>query len=127
VAAVRFDRLARSTRHLCELSDELKALGVDLVVLDQSIDTSTAAGQLLFEVLGAIAQFEANLIRERTRAGLAAARRRGKQLGRPRALDRQARQRARRLHDSGKSLRYIADLLGVGKTTVARALGGVRQ
>jgi DNA invertase Pin-like site-specific DNA recombinase len=127
VAAVRLDRLARSTAQLCAVSDELKTLGVDLVILDQRIDTSTAAGQLLFEVLGAIAQFEANLIRERTRAGLEAARRRGKRLGRPRALDRPARERARRLRGSGKSLRYIAELLGVGKTTVARALEGVSE
>jgi DNA invertase Pin-like site-specific DNA recombinase len=127
VAVVRLDRLARSTAQLCAVSDELKALGVDLVILDQSIDTSTAAGQLLFEVLGAIAQFEGNLIRERTRAGLEAARRRGKRLGRPQALDRRARERALRLRRNGKSMRAIAELLGVGKTTVARTLEGVRQ
>ena len=65
-------------RQLCELADTFKALGVDLVVLDQAIDTSTPSGKLLFDVLAAVAEFEAGLIRERTRAGLEAARRRGR-------------------------------------------------
>ncbi len=78
VAVVRLDRLARSTRHLTQLAAELEALGVDLIVVDQGIDTSTPAGRLLFNVLAAIGEFELDLIRERTKAGLAAARRRGK-------------------------------------------------
>ncbi len=123
VACVKLDRLARSVRHLTTMAGELEALGVDLVVLDQAIDTSTPSGRLLFNVLGSIAEFERDLIRERTAAGLAAARRRGKRLGRPRALaSRDARNRARRLRRSGKSIREIARVLGVGRSTVAREL-----
>ena len=84
MAVVKFDRLARSTRHLVTLVAELEALGVDLVVLDQNIDTTTPAGRLLFHMLAAIAEFERGLIRERVIAGVSRARALGKQLGRPR-------------------------------------------
>ena len=69
VAVTKLDRLARSTHHLVSLGRELAALGVDLVVLDQQIDTTTPSGRLLFHVLAAIAEFERDLIRERTLAG----------------------------------------------------------
>jgi len=72
VVCVRLDRLARSLKHLTELASEWEDLGVELIVLEQSIDTTTSAGRLLFGVLGAIAQFDADLVRERTVAGLAA-------------------------------------------------------
>ncbi len=78
------------------------------MVLDHAIDTSTPTGRLLFNVLGVIAEFERDLVRERTAAGLAAARRRGRHPGRPRTLDRTARARARRLRQSGHSIRAIA-------------------
>ena len=77
IAVVRLDRLGRSIRHLLNLAAELDALGVDLMVTDQGIDTSTPAGRLLFNVLAAIGEFERDLIRERTLAGVAAAKRRG--------------------------------------------------
>jgi DNA invertase Pin-like site-specific DNA recombinase len=127
VGVVKLDRLARSTRHLTQLAAELEALGVDLVVLDQGIDTSTPAGRLLFNVLAAIGEFELDLIRERTRAGLRAARRRGKQLGRPEALGAEDRARVARLAASGRSQREIAALLGVGRSTVNRALAELSQ
>ena len=126
VVCVELDRLARSVRHLTALAAELEPLGVDLVVLDQSIDTGTPSGRLLFHVLGAIAEFERDLIRERTRAGLAAARRRGRHPGRPHALDGRARDRVRRLRASAHSIRAIAGKLGVSKSVVARAAGAVR-
>jgi DNA invertase Pin-like site-specific DNA recombinase len=122
VACVKLDRIARSVGHLAALSEELQALGTDLVVLDQALDTATPSGRLLFHMLGAIAEFERDLIRERTRDGLAAARRRGKKLGRPRALDCRARQRLHRLRRSGKSLRACAEMLGVGISTIHREL-----
>ena len=122
VAVVKLDRLARSVRHLTALAAELEALGVDLVVLDQGIDTSTPSGRLLFNVLGSIAEFEADLIRERTLAGVEAARRRGRRPGRPTVLDRQTRERIARLRRSGQSLRQIAETVGIGKGTVQRAL-----
>ena len=123
VAVTKLDRLARSTRHLCEISDELKAVGADLVVLDQAIDTSTPSGKLLFDVLAAVAEFEGGLIRERTRAGLEAARRRGRKLGRPRRVfERRQVQRAKRLHGNGKSVRQVAEALCVSKTMAHRML-----
>ena len=77
VAVVKLDRIARSVHHLTALAAELKALDVDLIVLDQAIDTTTPSGRLLFNVLGSIAEFERDLIRERTVAGLETARRKG--------------------------------------------------
>src|SRR5262245_30357042 len=97
VVVPKLDRLARSVRHLTALTAELDALGVSLVVLDQSIDTSTPAGRFLFHALAAVAEFERDLIRERTAAGLAAARRRGARLGRPPVPDARARARVHRL------------------------------
>ena len=121
VAVTKLDRLARSTRHLCEMSDELKAVGADLIVLDQAIDTSTPSGKLLFDVLAAVAEFEGGLIRERTLAGLEAARRRGTKLGRPRAR-REPRllARVRRLRKAGRSFAEVGSLLGVSKSMAAK-------
>ena len=82
VACVKLDRLARSVRHLTSLAAEFEALGIDLLVLDQAIDTSTPTGRLLFHVLGSIAEFERDLIRERVTAGMQAAKRRGQRFGR---------------------------------------------
>ncbi len=118
VACVKLDRLARSVHHLTSLGRELEALGVDLVVLDQAIDTSTPAGRLLFNVLGSIAEFERDLARERTAAGMQAAKRRGKHVGRPAAkVDR------RRLltgMESGASVSQLARSLGVSRATARR-------
>jgi DNA invertase Pin-like site-specific DNA recombinase len=122
VVCVKLDRLARSVRHLTALGAEFEALGVDLVVVDQSIDTSTPSGRFLFHTLGAVAELERDLIRERTRSGLAAARRRGMRLGRPRALDRQGVARARRLVKRGRPVRDIAAMLGCSVATVRRVL-----
>ena len=83
VVVTRMDRLFRSTRHLTAASAEFEALGVHLVVTEQAVDTSSPVGRLLFNVLAAIGEFELDLIRERTRAGLRAARKRGRRLGRP--------------------------------------------
>ena len=124
LAVVKLDRLARSVRHLTELGAELETLGVDLIVLDQGIDSSTPAGKLLFHVLGSIAEFERDLIKERTQAGVDAARKRGTQMGRPSALDGETLERARRMREAGESLRQISRVLGVGVTTVHRVLAG---
>ena len=124
LAVVKLDRLARSVRHLTELGSELETLGVDLIVLDQGIDTTTPAGKLLFHVLGSIAEFERDLIRERTQAGIHAARKRGVRMGRPSALDEEKLERAQRMREAGKSLRQISRVLGVGVATVHRGLAG---
>src|SRR5256886_2743778 len=88
----KLDRLGRSLEHLIDLSAELQKRGVDLVVLDQGIDTSTAVGRMFFQILGAIAEFEHALMSERTLDGLAAARARGRSGGqRPKLTPPQAK------------------------------------
>ena len=103
----KLDRLGRSLEHLIELSNTLQARGVDLVVLDQGIDTSTAVGRMFFQILGAIAEFEHALMSERTMDGLAAARARGRTGGqKPKLGPRQvalARSMYAELGEDGKS------------------------
>lgn len=122
VACVKIDRLARSVPHLTAMAAEWEALGVDLIVLDQQLDTSTPTGRLTFHVLGALAAFERDLIRERTVAGLAAARRAGKRLGAAPKIAGEATARARRLRAAGRSLREIGRVLGTSEASVRRAL-----
>jgi DNA invertase Pin-like site-specific DNA recombinase len=121
VLTTKLDRLARSTRHLVDLAAELEALGVDLVVTDQAIDTTTPAGRLLFHVLAAIAEFEHDLIRERVVAGIRRARAQGRHVGRP-AKYRVDPAAARALLADGTSLRGTARRLGVHPSAVRRAL-----
>jgi len=122
LAVTKLDRLARSVHHLTTLGRELEALGIDLVVLDQSIDTSTPSGRLLFHVLGSIAEFERDLIRERTRAGVAAARRRGARLGRPRAIVGSDCFTVERRFREGATVSAIAAELGVSRAAVRHAI-----
>ena len=122
VVVVRLDRLARSLADMARLGEELQALGVELVSLHEGIDTRTATGRAMFGMCGVFAQLEGDLIRERTVAGLKAARRRGVQLGRPRALDQREHQRVLRLRRSGHSIRAIAERLEVGVASVHRAI-----
>ena len=98
---------------------------IALVVLDEAIGTSTLTGRLLFNVLGAIAEFERGLVRERKIAGLVAARRRGRHPGRPPALDRRKRDRVHRLRRAGHSIRVIAARVGASKGAVARELAKI--
>ena len=121
VVCVKLDRLARSVHHLVTLTRELEALGVDLVVLDQQIDSTTPSGRLLFHVLGAIAEFERDLIRDRVIAGIRRAKAQGKRLGRPRRHHVDP-DRARELIGGGASLRAVARALGVHPSAVSRAL-----
>ncbi len=123
VACVKLDRLARSVHHLVALGGEFEALGVDLVVLDQAIDTATPSGRLLFHVLAAISEFERDLIRDRVVAGLRRARSQGKRLGRPRVAVDLARVVA--LRSDGKSIRAVARAVGVSAMVVSRALAGL--
>jgi DNA invertase Pin-like site-specific DNA recombinase len=120
LACTKLDRLARSVHHLTSLGRELEALGIDLVVLDQAIDTSTPSGRLLFHVLGSIAEFERDLIRERTAAGMRAARRRGAKIGRPEAsVDRVELVRGIR---AGASVSELARRLGVSRPTARQLI-----
>jgi len=123
VAITKLDRLARSVHHLVALGRELETLGVDLVVLDQTIDTTTPSGRLLFHVLAAIAEVERDLIRDRGIAGLRRAKAQGRRLGRPRLHQVDAAE-ARRLMAQGLSLRAAGRALGVHPMVVRRALAG---
>ncbi len=87
VAAFSLDRIGRSVQHLVTFLGEIRALGIDLYVHDQHLDTSTPMGEMLFHVAGAFAQFERRLVQERVRAGLERARAKGKTLGRPRLVN----------------------------------------
>jgi DNA invertase Pin-like site-specific DNA recombinase len=112
----RFDRYARSLRQLVAGLDEFKRLGIDFVSCTEAIDTSLPSGELAYQIFGAIAQFERSLIAERTRAGLAEARRRGQRLGRPplkelSLADIQSMKRERRIH--GTSFKKLAHKFGV--------------
>lgn len=120
VAVWRFDRFARSTRHLVVALEEFRTMGVDFVSIRDSIDTTTAHGKFAFTLIAAVSALEVELIRERTIAGLAAARRRGVTLGRRRVhVDLEF---AQQLRDEGKSIREIGRTLGVAAATVQRAL-----
>ncbi len=122
VLTTKLDRLARSTRHLVGLAAELEALGVDLVVTDQAIDTTTPAGRLMFHVLSAIAEFERDLIRERVIAGIRRAQAQGRHVRRPPKY-RVDSAVARGLLAGGASLRGAARSLGVHPSAIRRALG----
>lgn len=79
----KFDRFARSVKHLVDSLEEFRALGIDFISFTEGIDTTTPSGELLFHIMGAVAQFERDLIAERVRAGIAHARALGKRIGRP--------------------------------------------
>jgi DNA invertase Pin-like site-specific DNA recombinase len=118
----RLDRLGRNLPHLLALLDQLHDRGVQFRSLGEGMDTTTAQGQLLYALLGAFAAFERELIRERTRDGLAAARALGRRGGRPKVLTVHQVRYARRMHDAGVSITEIAKGLSCGRTTVYRAL-----
>jgi DNA invertase Pin-like site-specific DNA recombinase len=112
----RFDRFARSTRHLILALEEFQSLGMDFISPNESIDKSTAMGKMVFTVLGAVAELERNIIRERVIAGLRRAKKEGKTLGRPRVIV--DREKVRHLQGQGNSVRIIAAQLGLTKSTV---------
>ena len=129
LVVTKLDRLGRSLDHLIELSRQLQEREVDLVVLDQGIDTSTAIGRLFFQIIGAIAEFEHALMSERTMDGLAAARARGRTGGqKPKLSPRQVRL-AREMYDEtgedGKRKHTVATIaaeFGVSRPTIYRHL-----
>ena len=116
----KFDRFARSVKHLVDSLEEFRALGVDFISYTENVDTTTPSGQLLFHIMGAVAQFERDLIAERVRAGIAHARAMGKRIGRPRAEIDLTQVRTQR--EQGRSLRQIAKSLDVPVSRVRRAL-----
>jgi DNA invertase Pin-like site-specific DNA recombinase len=115
----RLDRLGRSLKDLLQLTEILKERSIGLQSLQESINTTTSSGQLIFHLFGALAEFERNLVRERTQAGLKAARARGRTGGRPKALDRNKRQLAVKLYnDRQHSIDEICQMMGISKPTL---------
>jgi DNA invertase Pin-like site-specific DNA recombinase len=120
----RLDRLGRSLKNLIELVEGLADRGVGFRSLSESIDTTTANGRLFFSIMGALAEFERDLIRERTNAGLLAARARGRVGGRPSVMNAKKIDKARKLYDSRQhTVAEIADMLNVSVATIYRHLG----
>ena len=115
----RLDRLGRSLRDLIEWITYLEQAEVELHSLHEAIDTSTLSGKLTFHIFAALAEFERNLIRERTQAGLAAARARGRKGGRRKALDAEKRQFAVQLyHEKNLPVQTICDMMQISKPTL---------
>ncbi len=121
----KLDRLARSVRQLVETIELLSERGIGFVSLTEAIDTTSPGGRLVFHVFSALAEFERELIRERTNAGLRSAKARGVQLGRPKSLTSDQLVMAQSLKGAGKhSAREIAEQFGVSRATLYRALQG---
>ena len=115
----RLDRLGRSLKHLIEVVSLLEERHIGFKSLQEAIDTTSSGGKLIFHIFGALAEFERNLIRERTMAGLSAARARGRKGGRPKALDPQQRDIAVMLyHQKKKTVKEICSIMGISKPTL---------
>ena len=115
----RLDRLSRSLRDLIETVTLLESRGVQLKSLHESIDTASSSGKLIFHLFGALAEFERNLIKERTLAGLQAARARGRKGGRPPSLDAEKRKLAVKLYnDKNYSVNQVCQVMGISKPTL---------
>ncbi|GJM77511.1 recombinase family protein [Paenibacillus sp. HMSSN-139] len=123
----KLDRLARSTLKLIETLDLLNKKGVEFVSLSDNIDTSTAAGKAMFGMMAVFAEFERSTIRERTVAGLEAARARGRKGGRP-MTDKKKLDKAIKLHESGEfTVTQIEEMTGVSKGSLYRELNRRKQ
>ena len=119
----KLDRLSRSLRHLIEIIDDLGKAGAGFQCIDDDINTTAPGGRLVFQMMGALAEFEREMIRSRTRAGMQAAKRRGVHVGRPAKLAPDQLEHARKLIKLGEMTRgEIAALLGVAPKTLWRAL-----
>jgi DNA invertase Pin-like site-specific DNA recombinase len=119
----RLDRLGRSLRHLIDTINQINDQGSYFRSLQENIDTSTSGGKLIFHIFGALAEFERDIIRDRTNAGIAAARKRGRVGGRPKIMDKKKVVLAKSLFkDKSNSIASICEILNVSKTTLYRCL-----
>ncbi|MGB8021819.1 MAG: recombinase family protein [Candidatus Nanopelagicales bacterium] len=116
----RLDRLGRSMKHLLELIEQLEQRDIGLVSLNEQIDTTSANGRLILRLLASLAAFERDLLAERRKAGLEAARKQGRIGGRPKALSPAAAEAATDMYREGKTVTQIADTLRVSRATIYR-------
>ncbi|MER2169175.1 MAG: recombinase family protein [Psychrobacillus psychrodurans] len=117
----KLDRLARSTKELYELTDQLKEKQVDFVSINDAFDTSTPTGKAMSGMIAVFAEFERDIIQQRTKAGLDAARKRGRIGGRP-AINEKVKKRVRTLFESGERADDIAKEYGIGRATVYKII-----
>jgi hypothetical protein len=118
----RLDRLGRSLKDLIEWVNYLDAQGVAFKSIQEGFDTSTSGGRLVFHMFGALAEFERNLIKERTMAGLTAARSRGRVGGRPKKLNEAKQKMARQMYDAHNPITEICEALQISKPTLYKYL-----
>jgi DNA invertase Pin-like site-specific DNA recombinase len=119
----RYDRFARSLRSLVNALEEFRSLDMDFISIHEGVDTSTPNGRLIFGIFASIAEFERELIRDRVRSGLAAAKAKGKRIGRPRVIVDASSIAS--LRCQGRSWAEITEQTGVSKGTAQRALSGL--
>jgi DNA invertase Pin-like site-specific DNA recombinase len=124
LVVTKLDRLARSTLHLTQIADKLKQKGVELVVLDQNIDTSTSTGKLLFHMLGAIAEFETEIRKERQTEGIAKAKENGVKFGRKSKMTDGMVMELKKKRSEGILIRNLMQDYSLSKASVYRYLGG---
>jgi len=122
LVVTRLDRLARSTLHLCQIAEKLQHLKVNLQVIDQNIDTTDATGRLLFNMLGAIAQFETEIRAERQRDGILKAKAHGVQFGARRKLSDEQVTELKQRREQGALIRHLMTDYNISKATVYRYL-----
>lgn len=122
VAIWKLDRLGRSLRQLIDTAETIRDKGASLHSITESLDTSTAAGRVLFHVLGALAEFERDTIRERVTAGMKAAKQAGKHTGRPARMNAVRVAEARRMLEEGKSWNQVCRVLEISQATLSRSL-----
>ena len=124
----RLDRLSRTLKDLIEMVTRLESQNVGLKSLQETLDTSSSSGKLIFHIFGALSEFERNLIRERTQAGLTAARARGRMGGRPKALDAKKRVLAVRLYDEKvHTVKEICRRMKISKPTLYKYIEAERN
>lgn len=122
VTVLSFDRLARSTKQLLSISEQLETMGVDLISLKESVDTTTPQGKLVFQIFSAIAEFQRSIIKEAQREGIEAAKAKGKIKGRPR-VSQEKLEAALSLYDSKQmSVREIERTIGISRGTLYKAI-----
>ncbi|WP_025116592.1 recombinase family protein [Lysinibacillus fusiformis] len=117
----KLDRLARSTKELYTLTEQLKEKGVEFASIHDAFDTTTPTGKAMFGMLAVFAEFERDIIQQRTKAGLESARKRGRIGGRP-AIDEKTKKKVRALFEAGESANDIAKEYGIGRATVYKII-----